>query len=349
MNVPIRTFLLLLVVASLSATLVPSGALAQEQPPGEIGLLLGVMRLDRDAVGPGQDPAYPAVVGLRLGANLHRPISYFVEGLYSSFESDLLTDNSNVIEMRAGLERNFRFRDSDVGWYLAGALGYADLNNPTGTDDFGRPLLSGGIGLRNHAPDGIRWHLELREEVWMGDEGVNGFDIANTQVLVGLGLGLRARSTERDDDGDGVPNRLDRCPGTPSGTRVDAYGCPEKRKALFEEGKKSLVLEGVNFEYDKAVLTPESAVVLDRVAASLRDWPDIRVEVDGFTDSDGSAAYNLRLSQKRAEAVQQYLTEHGVDPSRLRAKGFGEAKPIADNTTPEGKARNRRVELSKVE
>jgi len=349
MNVPLfRNFLLLLTIAALATTFVPTGALAQE-PPGEIGLLLGVMRLDRDAVGPGQDPAFPAIVGLRLGANLHRPVSYFVEGLYSSFESDLLTDNSSVIEMRAGLERNFAFRDSDLGWYLAGALGYADLNNPTGTDDFGRPLLSAGIGLRSHAAQGIRWHLELREEVWMGDEGVNGFDIANTQVLVGLGLGLRARSAEPDDDGDGVPNRLDRCPGTPRGTRVDAYGCPEKRKALFEEGKKSLVLEGVNFITDSADLTPESRDILDRVAESLADWPEVKVEVGGHTDTIADAAYNKSLSQRRAESVRRYLMDKGISGKRLHAKGYGETRPVATNETPEGRMKNRRVELTRID
>jgi len=334
------------IVAAFLATLLPAAALAQERPPGEIGLLLGVMRLDRDAVGPGQDPAYPAVIGLRLGANMHRPVSYFIEGLYSSFEADLLTDNSNVIEMRAGLERNFDLRNSDLGWYLAGALGYADLNNPTGTDDFGRPLVSAGIGLRNAAAHGVRWHLELREEVWMGDEGVNGFDIANTQVLLGLGLGLRSRD-DPDDDGDGVPNRIDRCPGTPKGTRVDASGCPEKRKALFEEGKKSLVLEGVNFITDSADLTPESRVILDRVAESLADWSEVKVEIGGHTDSVADNAYNLSLSQRRAETVRQYLIDKGITAKRLKAKGYGETRPVATNDTAEGRLRNRRVELSR--
>lgn len=347
MNSPtIRIPLFALLVAAFLAASLPPVAAAQERPPGELGLLLGVMRLDRDAVGPGEDPAYPAVVGLRLGANMHRPVSYFLEGLYSSFEGDLLSDNSNVVEMRAGLERNFDFRNSDLGWYLAGALGYADLNNPTGTDDFGRPLLSAGIGLRNAASHGVRWRLELREEVWMGDEGVNGFDIANTQLLLGLGLGLRGRD-DTDDDGDGVPNRIDRCPNTPRGTKVDASGCPEKRKALFEEGKKSLVLEGVNFVTDSDELTPQSRDILDRVAESLADWPEVKVEIGGHTDSVSDGDYNLNLSQRRAEAVRRYLIDKGISAKRLEAKGYGETRPVATNDTPDGRARNRRVELTR--
>ena len=181
----------------------------------------------------------------------------------------------------------------------------------------------------------------------MGDDGVNGFDIANTQVLLRLGLGLRSRDGDPDDDGDGVPNRIDRCPGTPKGTRVDASGCPEKRKALFEEGKKSLVLEGVNFVTDSADLTPESRGILDRVAESLADWPEVKVEVGGHTDSVADNAYNLSLSQRRAESVRQYLIERGISAKRLKARGYGETRPIATNDTPEGRLRNRRVELTR--
>lgn len=342
---PLLAFLLIALLASA----LPNGAAAQEKTPGEFTLLLGVMRLDRDAVGPGQDPAYPALVGLRLGANMHRPTSYFFEGLYSSFESDLLSDNSTVLEMRAGLERNFEFRDSDLGWYLAGGLGYADVNNPAGTDDFGRPLLSAGIGLRNAADRGVRWRVELREEVWMGNDGVGGADIANTQVLVGLGFGLRARESGPDDDGDGVPNRIDRCPGTPRGTRVNSSGCPETRKALFEEGKRSLVLEGVNFVTDSDDLTPDSKEILDRVAASLKEWSEVRVEVGGHTDAVAERDYNMNLSQRRAEAVRRYLIDKGISGKRLKAKGYGETRPVGSNDTVEGRSRNRRVELTRLD
>ena len=87
--------------------------------------------------------------------------------------------------------------------------------------------------------------------------------------------------------------------------------------------------------------------MLDRVVASLREWTDVRVEIDGFTDSRGADAYNQKLSERHAEAVRTYFAEHGIDPSRLSAKGYGEARPIADNKTDEGRAQNRRVELEK--
>lgn len=148
----------------------------------------------------------------------------------------------------------------------------------------------------------------------------------------------------KDSDGDGVIDSLDKCPGTPAGTKVDRNGCPQ----LFEETKTSLVLEGVNFDTAKADLTPGAIEVLDRVAVSLAAYPEIRVEVAGHTDSKGSRAYNVRLSQKRAEAVRDYLVGKGIAADRMVAKGYGPDKPIATNDTEEGRAQNRRTELNKL-
>jgi OmpA-OmpF porin, OOP family len=165
------------------------------------------------------------------------------------------------------------------------------------------------------------------------------------------GVKVDASGCPRDSDGDGVDDGRDKCPDTPAGTPVDADGCPQAPKAapLFEEGRKELVLQGVNFETNKAVLTPDSLTVLDRVAASLRDWPEIRVEIGGHTDSQASNAYNLKLSDSRAKAVRDYLMSKGIDGSRMTAKGYGESKPIADNNTKEGRAQNRRVELTRLD
>jgi outer membrane protein OmpA-like peptidoglycan-associated protein len=79
----------------------------------------------------------------------------------------------------------------------------------------------------------------------------------------------------------------------------------------------------------------------------MKDNPDIKFEIGGYTDSDGDDAYNMTLSQQRADAVKTQLTSMGIDASRLTTKGYGETKPISDNKTPEGKANNRRVEFVK--
>ncbi len=142
-----------------------------------------------------------------------------------------------------------------------------------------------------------------------------------------------------DSDGDGVPDGLDKCPNTRPGVKVNKWGCPERTR-----------LEGVNFAYNSAELEPESFPILDKVGQLLVDIPEMRVRIEGHTDSDGSDAYNLTLSQRRAEAVRAYLLRtFNIDPLRIEARGFGESVPIASNATPEGKALNRRVEFVTIE
>ncbi len=158
------------------------------------------------------------------------------------------------------------------------------------------------------------------------------------------GAQVDAAGCPKDSDGDGVPDGTDKCPDTPKGKKVDEKGC----EILFDEVRSTLVLKGVNFEFNSAELTANSRTILDSVAASLREWKEIRVEVAGHTDSIGSDGYNKTLSQRRAESVRKYLVSKGVDGSRLTAKGYGESKPIADNGTDAGRAENRRVELKKL-
>jgi OmpA-OmpF porin, OOP family len=106
-----------------------------------------------------------------------------------------------------------------------------------------------------------------------------------------------------------------------------------------------VVLEGVNFDNDSAKLNPESYAILDNAVATLKEWGDLKVEVAGYTDSVSTDAYNIELSNRRANAVRDYLISKGIDAARLTAKGYGKANPIADNNTPEGRFKNRRVEL----
>ncbi len=108
---------------------------------------------------------------------------------------------------------------------------------------------------------------------------------------------------------------------------------------------KAIVLEGIVFEAGKTTISPSSVDVLLRALRTLREHPEIHVEIRGFTDNVGSLAVNMRLSQRRAVAVREWLIMRGIEAGRLRAKGFGPAFPIADNTTPDGRARNRRIEF----
>ena len=137
-----------------------------------------------------------------------------------------------------------------------------------------------------------------------------------------------------DEDHDGVTDDLDKCPQTPAGVAVDATGCPRQG---------SVTLEGVAFELNAARLTAESQSILDSVAADLKKYPRLQIELQGHTDSSGSNQYNLKLSQARAEAVRTYLTEQGVTSSQLEARGYGESQPVDSNDTDAGRAKNRRV------
>ena len=108
---------------------------------------------------------------------------------------------------------------------------------------------------------------------------------------------------------------------------------------------EKIVLRGVHFDFNKAVIRPEDAAVLDEAAETLKSHSDVSVAVNGYCDSIGSAAYNVKLSQRRANAVVNYLSDHGVTESRLGPRGFGKTDFIASNSTEEGRAQNRRVEL----
>jgi len=135
-----------------------------------------------------------------------------------------------------------------------------------------------------------------------------------------------------DHDGDGVLDADDLCPNTPKGEKVDSHGCPE------------IVNLHINFNNDKATILPSATAQLDKFAAFLKRNQDYSAKIVGFTDSKGSAKYNQKLSEKRANAVMQALIKRGVSASQLSAIGMGELNPVATNATAEGRAQNRRIE-----
>jgi outer membrane protein OmpA-like peptidoglycan-associated protein len=125
------------------------------------------------------------------------------------------------------------------------------------------------------------------------------------------------------------------------------FGAEEIKKQLDEKGH--VAIYGILFDVDKASLKPESQKPLQEIVKLMRNYPDLKLEVQGHTDNQGSADYNRDLSQRRAETVKIYLTTYGTDDSRLEAKGYGLSQPVASNDTEEGRAKNRRVELVKKE
>lgn len=147
----------------------------------------------------------------------------------------------------------------------------------------------------------------------------------------------------KDADNDGVNDCRDKCANTPAGAKVDVNGCP------VIGSTHNVVLAGdVTFEFNKADLSPQGKAQLDKVAAEIVGLKDRlkHVVIVGYTDSVGSDKYNLALSDKRAKSAAKYLVSKGVPKDKLFAKGMGKAKPIADNKTKEGRAKNRRVEIA---
>lgn len=147
-----------------------------------------------------------------------------------------------------------------------------------------------------------------------------------------------------DTDGDGIPDTEDHCPEEVGIAKN--YGCPD----LNEDEKAVLAnaLTGVNFVSGKDLLTEESKPKLHAVTELLKAHKDFKLKVSGYTDNTGNEAMNLDLSKKRATAVKNYLVNDGIDANRIESNGYGIANPIADNSTSEGRAKNRRVEFDIV-
>jgi OOP family OmpA-OmpF porin len=152
------------------------------------------------------------------------------------------------------------------------------------------------------------------------------------------GVAVDERGCPRDSDGDGVPDERDQCPDTKRGVTVDENGCPERGQVLF-------VLDDVHFAFDSATLSDSARSVLEEAVTTLQRNPSISLSIEGHTDSVGSDAYNQKLSERRAQAVADFLISRGIPASRLSVVGHGESRPIADNSTADGRARNRRVEF----
>ena len=159
-----------------------------------------------------------------------------------------------------------------------------------------------------------------------------------------------------DSDGDGVPDYMDECPHTPAGAKVLPNGCaltgdcrtPKPGEAVDANGcaaSHNFILKGVKFEFDSARLTEAAKLILDQVAETLKAYPDVNVDVEGHTDDIGTDGYNMGLSERRANSGKDYLVSHGVEGKRMTPIGYGKTRPIASNTTPEGREENRRVEL----
>lgn len=280
------------------------------------------------------------------------------------FGGVLETGNSNITDLyqlgaSTGLSWSLYDRDPSH-WtpYLIGMVGAVYNDGQPDSRDGVDLTLGAGVGAVSKSlfDNGIRLRAEAR---YLYDTYAN--DQTDLHVSVGIEIPLRgARVVEKvvyidrfheferevpvmvtvydpDSDGDGVVDSRDKCPDTLGGARVDATGC------IIES--QTIALSNVAFELGSDRLTPSSREALDDIAASLRSQSDLAIEIAGHTDSQGSDALNMDLSQRRANSVRSYLVEQGVAEEQLTSKGYGPHQPVADNATASGRAMNRRVEF----
>jgi outer membrane protein OmpA-like peptidoglycan-associated protein len=194
------------------------------------------------------------------------------------------------------------------------------------------PTLAGPVAL-NGCPDDDK------------DGIANKYDSCATEV------GPAATYGCPDTDSDGIADKYDNCP-TEAGT-IENAGCPALDPSLVVltvEEKKVLneAFSSLEFQTGTAKISEKSLASLAELSALMVAKPDYKLEINGYTDNVGNAAKNTKLSKERADAVKKYITSNGVAAGRLKASGFGSKKPIADNKTPEGRQKNRRVEFKIV-
>ena len=288
---------------------------------------------------------------------------------------------SELIDLNASL---LSFFDKDNGLFSVLSVGALNSDGGPG-DDYISGTLSAGLGALIPAFMGdIRIEALLRGDLHFNGKAGLGGKRAFVEPIFRLGyqipLGPEPQAgtpasqdvavvapSGTDSDADGVGDATDLCPGTVLGTVVDSTGCasgetsslqgedcrqPKLDEAVDEYGcavDRSVILNGVNFEFDSDILTTEAETILDDVAQVLAGMPNAIIEIAGHTSDEGDEYYNIDLSQRRSSAVLDYLTAAGVPSDQLKAKGYGGKAPLEANDTAAGRRENRRVEVKIVQ
>lgn len=256
--------------------------------------------------------------------------------------------------------------------YIGAGLGYYRLKYTTPRRSITDPEWDVGAGVKYFFNNDFFVRGEGRLYT-LDDQGVTDYAV---NLAIGYAFGgssaAPAAAASRgpvDSDGDGVLDSADACANTPAGTRVDSRGCeldsdrdgvvdskdqcPETPTTLAVDANGCPILEArqmrqellVNFDTDKSEVKPEYDDEIEKFAQFMRDYSNTNAVIEGHTDSDGADAYNQALSERRARAVMNELVnEHNIPASRLSAVGYGESRPVAPNTTADGKEQNRRIE-----
>jgi OOP family OmpA-OmpF porin len=347
-----------ILLACLSSTL-SAGLIADEMPNFEAYLGAGHYFLDSDR---NLDDA----TSVELGAEVPMTDALSLEAWLSNYDTDVDTGAGDVDGNRYSLGGLYHFSDDSLRPFIS--LGASHHDQDAGSVTHKETLGYLGGGVKKYFDNNI----VLRGEVL----AMNSFDNEVTDYAVRLAVGYafgRSASSEPvtetvvvkevvkvlpkeeavkpqpktkpapkpvpvDSDNDGIIDSLDKCLGTDKAFKVDETGCP---MMLTETVSIDM---NVKFPTNSAVITEDNFVEIKKVADFMQQFEQTSVTVEGYSDDRGRAAYNKSLSQKRADAVRMTLINNfKLDAKRVSAIGYGEANPIADNKTAEGRAANRRV------
>ncbi len=338
-----KSSVLILIVSCVLFLFLAGGAAAEMRAgAASISPMIGGYVFDGE-----QDVDNALTYGLGIGYNLTE--RWGVEAAFNYVNADFETGNREMNVSLGRLDALYHFNVTDrFVPYLAAGVGGINFN-PDGAKSDEDALVNYGVGVKYFLTKNIALRGDVRHVI--------SFDETYSNLLYTAGLSFffggeketvaaapapapkpapapAPAPAPKDSDGDGVYDDADKCPGTPAQARVDRRGC--------------WVLRGVLFDFDKATIKPEGRPVLDEVLVVLNNNPSMRVNIQGHTDSMGSDAWNQKLSERRAAAVLEALVSAGIEPARLTSKGFGEGMPAATNETKEGRALNRRVELTPI-
>lgn len=237
-----------------------------------------------------------------------------------------------------------------------GLIGGLALSVPGLADSHNRYAVDGAKGgVKNSAggcwvtANGIQEKMEACGDIILVDTDGDGVTDDKDQCPdTPRGAPVDANGCPLDSDGDGVPDYMDKCPGTRAGVKVDGNGCEIMMKPMAKV--ENVVIDNILlFDFDSAELKSGAADVLDNSYAKFKGKDAVRsVIITGHTDSSGPDAYNQGLSERRANAVRDYLISQGADAGKLEARGAGESQPAFGNDTKAGRSMNRRVEFQVI-